>query len=632
MIWLCFSQANHIIFEQVGEMASSVTYLHVKMEVDIQAIEEQIERYQIEVVKLKSHFAPMLARHLHNLAYWHGLTEGNEVNEAKAHSRYINNTLDGRYNNSKKFTAALTALKQTLPEVEQEAPTRYRGKRSVLNMSLSMKKVINDVSGIATKAGARKLTRKAAGFALRQPRSILALGLGTLGTFMGLFNTFQIHNLKKELGETRQAHNRLVEVVQGHEEQLQNINNTIGIIKSTLSFMRHGNTGLLLNFLKDAEDEIWHQINIVTHTLQVAQTRRLAIDFLPAEHLPALYERLETQAKNMEHKLITRKPSDLFQLELSYFFDGDNVQLLLHVPAVPHDTILRLLKLHPFPLPLNKNYSVIPLVQDDLLAISSGFTRYSTQLSSVDLLGCHAINNVYLCERHGVLGKQLNGSCLGALYLQNFDSAQELCPLHVRPIGEVVKQLLDNWFLIFSPNPQTAYVSCRNGTNNEAYFKSGITRIHLSPGCRMNLNAHLLQADFSMHLPDDIVNFQWDWDITKISETIDDDMNLLLEAGNTDPTLKDLKDLQRNRFRSVLFRILIVFIISVIALGLVILVIGWYYARDLILSFRCIRKKDSPQIRELLDTTEPTLTATNAPLFYGPQPRVRADLQSNPNP
>ena len=611
-------------------MASSVTYLHVKMDVDIQAIEDYIIRYQIEVVRLKSHFGPMLATYLHNLAYWGGIYEGKEVEEAQAHSRYINNTLDSRFNSSKRFLSAIKAIRDALPEVDQETQTKYRSRREILNMTLGMKKAINGASTIVKRKEPRKLLQKVAKFSIRQPRSILALGLGTLGTFMGLFNTFQIYNLKRELGETREAHNRLVEIVQGHDEELQYINKTIGVIHATLAFMRNGNTGLLLNFLRDIEDDIWQKINTITHAIQVAQTRRLAIDFLPAEHLPALYERLEQQARLMEHKLITKRPSDLFQLELSYFYDGVNVQLLLHVPAVPHDTVLRLLKLHPFPLPLNKNYSVIPLVQDDLLAISSGFTRYSTQLSSVDLLGCHAINNVYLCERHGVLGKQLNGSCLGALYLQNFDTAQELCPLHIRPVGEVVKQLLDNWFLIFSPNPQTAYVSCRNGTNNEAYFKGGITRTHLSPGCRMNLNSHLLQADFSLHLPEDIVNFQWDWDVSDLTETLDADMGLLLEAGNTDPTLKDLNDLQRNRLRSVLFRIFVTFIISVVALALITLAIGWYFARDLILNFRCIRKVASPQIRELMDTVEPPIQAATANPLYGPvaQPRSSAEATS----
>jgi hypothetical protein len=45
MICLCYSRANHIIFEQVGEMASSVTYLHVKMEVDLDEIHTFAQTY-----------------------------------------------------------------------------------------------------------------------------------------------------------------------------------------------------------------------------------------------------------------------------------------------------------------------------------------------------------------------------------------------------------------------------------------------------------------------------------------------------------------------------------------------------------------------------------------------------------
>jgi hypothetical protein len=277
------------------------------------------------------------------------------------------------------------------------------------------------------------------------------------------------------------------------------------------------------------------------------------------------------------------------------------------------------------------------MVQDDLLAISAGFNRYSSQLSSVDLLGCHSINKIYLCERHGVLGKQLNNSCLGALYLQNFDLAQELCPLHIRPAVEVVKQLLDNWFLIFSPEPQTAYVSCRNGTENEAYIKSGITRSFLSPGCKMNLNYHLLQADFALSLPDDIVNFQWDWDVSNLALTLEDEMAELYQEGNSDPTLQDLFEVKKRSPKVLLFKVFVTFICSIVALGLIAIIILWYFARDYILRLPCLQSCLSSRVRSLIDTSAPiappallppTKRSATAPLY----PHLTRDLPSVPEP
>jgi hypothetical protein len=409
------------------------------------------------------------------------------------------------------------------------------------------------------------------------------------------------------------------------------------ILTASVNFMQQNDLTLLLMGFLNIEKEIKDRLEKATHVTQVAQNHRLAVDFLPADQLPNLYKKLEQQARTIDHKLIITQPSDLFQLELSYFYDGTQLQMLLHVPTVPKDSTLRLLKLHPFPLPLNKNYSIIPMVQDDLLAISAGFNRYSAQLSSVDLLGCHAINNIYLCERHGVLGKQLNTSCLGALYLQNFQLAQEYCPLHIRPAGEVVRQLLDNWFLIYSPDPQTAYVSCRNGTENEAYIKSGITRIFLSPGCKMNLRHHLLQADFSLNLPDDIVNFQWDWDVSDIVTDLDDDMTYLYHNGLTDPTLQDLFEVKKRNPKVLLFKIFVTFICSLTALGLVTLVILWYFAREYILRLPFLQRFMAPRIRTLIDTSAPDQPIALIPRNRRPAtapiyPRLERQLPPVPEP
>jgi hypothetical protein len=657
MICLCYSRANHIIFEQVGEMASSVTYLHVKMEVDLDEIHTFARTYLELIDKIRVHSVEekvkaidrIKKKHSNQLGSW-SYQEDEKI--IMAHVTNIHRICDDRKMKARTILQEVNSLRHTLPN--PKVPTHIwqtqgydkRKKRDlehmVRNVTIpAVKAVLSGASRLAAnKAKSFIKGNSASSIAktvVRSPRGLVALGLGALGTFMGLFNTYQIHNLEKELQQTRDAHNRLVEVVHQQDQHLQQLDTQINIITASITFMQQNDlTVLLLGFL-NIEKEISNRLEKATHVTQIAQSHRLAVDFLPADQLPDLFRKLESQARAIDHKLIITQPSDLFQLELSYFYDGTRLQMLLHVPTVPKDSILRLLKLHPFPLPLNKNYSIIPMVQDDLLAISAGFNRYSAQLSSVDLLGCHSINKIYLCERHGVLGKQLNNSCLGSLYLQNFQLAQELCPLHIRPAVEVVKQLLDNWFLIFSPAPQTAYVSCRNGTENEAYIKSGITRSYLSPGCKMNLNFHLLQADFALSLPDDIVNFQWDWDVTDLTNNLEDEMADLYNEGNSDPTLQDLFEVKKRNPKVLLFKVFVTFICSLVALGLVTLVILWYFARDYILRLPCFRPFISPRIRTLIDTSPPASSAAmlppmrraaTAPLY----PRLDRQLPPVPEP
>jgi len=93
----------------------------------------------------------------------------------------------------------------------------------------------------------------------------------------------------------------------------------------------------------------------------------------------------------------------------------------------------------------------MPDPTNQLLALSSGFDRLSMEMSAVNLMGCHHISSVYVCEQHGVLKRELNSTCLGSLYVQDFQGATSLFEMEIVPQVETVLQLQDNWYLVYSP-------------------------------------------------------------------------------------------------------------------------------------------------------------------------------------
>jgi hypothetical protein len=227
----------------------------------------------------------------------------------------------------------------------------------------------------------------------------------------------------------------LVEVVELQEQAISTITTEIQDLTAVLHLTILQNPGYTTTRLSQIENQL-------KHTIQQAQHCRLVVDFLSAEQLNILFLKLVHQAEQNGCQLLVCHPSNLFQLETSYFFDGADVHLL-HVPMVPKDSLLRLFKLHPFPLPLSGSHVLVPAVREDILAISSGFKRYSAQLSATHLLGCHVINNIYLCEHHGVLNSDLNTTCLGSLYTKDFKALKKLCELEIHKTGEIVYQLLN---------------------------------------------------------------------------------------------------------------------------------------------------------------------------------------------
>lgn len=602
MMSVDISHTHHIIFEQVGEMASAVTYIHVKFEVSFTDFLDHYNAYVFKLTDMKQKFK--IDDKFFKLQKENGIISSHTKKIITQQLNNIQALCDDKISKAKAILHSFEGIKNAMPLPESNEGRIHKiTKRDNSKQQAKEVGAKSVLSGLSSSLAGRAV--KHASTIIRPSRGLITLGLGALGTFMGLYNNYQIRSLEKELEQTQDAHNRLVEVVQIQADQITHINHTIESLVKAIDFTLHFDMATMAYKLSDMEDALRFRLNQIIHTVQKAQDHRLAMDFLPANELKVLFTKVQGQANQIGHKLLTTQPSDLFQLELTYFYDGHNMQMLLHVPSVPKDSLLRLFKLHPFPLPINKNYSIIPMVPNELLAVSSGFQRLSAHLSSVDLLGCHAVNNIYLCERHGVLHKQLNTSCLGALYLQHFDIAQEICPLFIQPAKEIARQLLDNWFLIFSPSPQTAYIACRNGTQSETYLKSGITRIHLSPGCQMNLNAHILNADFATNLPTDIIHFQWEWDThTLLDDT--ESIRELYDSGNDIPTLQDLNELKitKPERKWTALKIFISFIGTIIALALITAIAGLIIFHPKLLN---------ASIVQLLNFRRPLIEPLNSP-------------------
>jgi len=204
--------------------------------------------------------------------------------------------------------------------------------------------------------------------------------------------------------------------------------------------------------------------------------------------------------------------SNLFQIETSYIHNGQDVNLILHVPMVPPDSILRLFQLHPFPLPFTDSHFIMSDPANQIFAISSGVDRFSIKMSVANLMSCHRINSAYLCERHGVMRRELNSTCLGSLYLQDFIGATNLCEMRIVEQVETVPQLQDNWYLVYSSVAFISYIICLNNSNLEVFMKTGPKWVYISPSCRMHLKDHMLVSDFSLRLDSIIKHYEWDLD------------------------------------------------------------------------------------------------------------------------
>jgi hypothetical protein len=165
----------------------------------------------------------------------------------------------------------------------------------------------------------------------------------------------------------------------------------------------------------------------------------------------------------------------------------------------PADSILRLFQLHPFPLPFTDSHFLMPDPANQILAILSGINRLSVEMSLAILTSCHGINSAYPCERHGVMRHELNSTCLGLLYVQDFPGTMTLCKMKIMEQTKTVLQLQDNWYLVYLLAAFTSYIICLYNSNSEVFVITGPNWIFTSPSCQMRLKDCILISDFSLH-------------------------------------------------------------------------------------------------------------------------------------
>jgi hypothetical protein len=229
--------------------------------------------------------------------------------------------------------------------------------------------------------------------------------MAVAATALGVFNRVHIQQLKEELFEVKENTGCLFEVVQDFSNNILALETGFNEIRMTLLYQVMFNPTLFDSRLSRLENQLCGRLHRVTHAIQAAMHQRFAIDYLNPAELVILFQQLSAKAEEAGCDLLIQYHSDLFQVETSLLFNGHDGHVLIPVPMVPKGTLVRLFRLHPFPLPMFDTHHLMIDAQNNILAISSSETCYNVQLSSTNLLSCHRMNQVYMCDSFRVMSK-----------------------------------------------------------------------------------------------------------------------------------------------------------------------------------------------------------------------------------
>jgi len=149
---------------------------------------------------------------------------------------------------------------------------------------------------------------------------------GSVGTLMGMFNSWEINRIAKGVGENSRRINTIIDISDINSEHLQNLKLSVDKITDIITAMLKYSPAQLITEI-DSTLEMGHNVQTrITNLVQQAQNKRLSVDLLTPKTLRQVCEHLQSQAEQSKLELLITKPSDLFQIDTSYLNTGQNTQ------------------------------------------------------------------------------------------------------------------------------------------------------------------------------------------------------------------------------------------------------------------------------------------------------------------
>jgi len=584
-------EEHYIVFDEVGEVASSMAYIHVGLPLNLTTLQDQtivISRYmeQISNITLNSS-RPTFARVLKDLCrnldlklqrvaqkmYKIEALLPQDESHREQFGEYEASTRSKRFVFLPAFLveqghhAATKAALHDVLKSNDKLRERVRELENITAYLLAEPDLPPVEEFVLTSLSAESVdpptTSKPSGHPSSRSKRVAllpfvaggALLTGVLGTFLGMYSAAEIVALKNSINSIKTQQNLLVQITNDHERMLQGLTKAMAAMTDVVEALLAHNPTLLYAQLSEQIELLDDRITHTVAAIQQLQHRRLSVDFLGVEGLSLLHNHVTKLAKHQGYELLPTHLSDYFQLETSYIRHNEDIVILIHVPCILKENLLKIYRFVPYPFPIettltNLNLTIgenlflarntptnstpvdldsIPSIQAQALFVQPeaeflavGRDNKFKILTDSEFRMCDKRSKTFLCEQHQVLRTDMKDSCLGALFLRDKPGIISNCRFKRKLLRETVYQLSPTDHLVYTPVPFTAQIQCRNGSHHPLFLAKN-TRIHISQGCSVDLRAHTIRSDFNIRTTPEPLRSVWTFDPMTLPASMLDD-------------------------------------------------------------------------------------------------------------
>jgi hypothetical protein len=348
----------------------------------------------------------------------------------------------------------------------------------------------------------------------RQIVEWVALGEATAALSLATVNRIELDKMKGAITEFGQKTDLIVDVQKIHDKHLHLLQAQVDSLLDQMAVAENSLNAIILNTnLRTKIESYRRKLNIIKDFIKAAMMNKLSPGILPAETVFAMMNHTTETANKLGYRSFIKEPSDLFQLPTSFQFNSTSLEFVVyvHVPLVSPANLMTLYQYVPAPILISpaSPYSLTPeLDNNNLIAYNEDDTFKVVSLN--ELNACINLGNAYFCKGRSIINRNLDTTCLGALFSGHITEAQENCRFRITKRQENVFQTDINTFRIFPRlNSVEGKLKC-NDTNTKIMFVNG-DEIKLSKGCRLTLEHHIVTAgeEEEMTMTSPVASLAW---------------------------------------------------------------------------------------------------------------------------
>ena len=332
------------------------------------------------------------------------------------------------------------------------------------------------------------LTRKA-----RNPLKILSAGISVVGVLNGLYKTYQLRAIKKQMQAQGRAINDLSLLVSDNQARLGEHGVRLTDLEAWAAtsqwFMNHA---LDQHHIEAFIRAIHAQADDAAHILDSLLTGRLSHRAVLPEAMGAIMTQMRNEAASVGNTLLVKTSGEAFQSRASYLPTEKGFFALLHLPMATTEDLMDLWVFIGVPIEISPTRHMTVHPGLDVVAVSQDKSFYRA-MTLADLTLCDKRGPYHFCGSASNMNTQTSITslyqgqvndqlCVLFIFMGKFEQVKSACRFHVDKPSEQGFILSGTEVVFVSTSPRQGIARCPSQIET-TFQVAGITSVTVPVGC-----------------------------------------------------------------------------------------------------------------------------------------------------